>query len=107
MATLLPRSRFNFRRVMDYVRQVEDSYSVSLKFWVNIGKEEAADPPLYLYATGSGSIFDLLPQTDHVKWALVYENEENNIGEALYYATQHLEMHFYKNREPIGARPSL
>lgn len=100
-------SRWQFRRVLEYVVQVERAYAVSLKFWVNFKAENGVEPILYLYATGSGRIFDLLPEAHHVKRAEVNELEENNLGEALYYATLHLEMHFNKTREPVGPRPSL
>jgi hypothetical protein len=100
-------ARWRFSRVLDYVIRVENAYGVSLKFWIKFKPGAGGRSDLFVYAAGSGSIFDLLPDAMGVSYAEVMEDEENNLGEALYYAVLHLEQRFNKIREPLGPRPSL
>lgn len=100
-------SRWEIHKVLAYIMQVEAAYDVSLKFWLDFRGNGTGNLDLCVYAWGSGSIFDLIPEGRVPYPAAVQVEEAHALGEAIYYSVNYIERLFNGVREPIGTRPSL
>jgi len=99
--------RWELHSVLGYIKQVEAAYGVSIKFWLDFRPAGGGNVEVFIFAWGSGAIFDLLPPRITPRPTEVHTEEENYLGEALYYAVKYMELAFHGVREPLGARPSL
>jgi hypothetical protein len=100
-------ARWELHSVLGYIKQVEICYGVSLKFWLDFRPAGDSNTELFVFAWGSGTAFDLLPDRFAPRPTQIHPSEENYLGEAIYYAVKYLETGFHSVREPLGARPSL
>lgn len=102
-----PGSRYSLPRVIHYIQSVEAAYNVSLKFWLELRISGGGDAVASVLCWGSGDTFDLIPSGIQPRASEIHPDEENGLGEAIYYAVLFVDRYLGKLREPIGARPSL
>lgn len=102
-----PGTRYTMPRVLRYVQSVEAAYNVSLKFWLELRAAGDGSTAVSVLCWGSGSAFDLLPEGIQPRPSEVYLDEQDGLGEAIYYSVLFVERYLGKLREPVGSRPSL
>lgn len=100
-------SRHAMPRVMKYIQALEGAYNVSLNFWLNFRVGDGTDPVVIVFCWGAGSAFDAIPLGLQPRGVEVDFDEDEPLGEAIYYAALFVEMILSKAVEPIGPRPSL
>lgn len=99
--------KYKMPRVYAYIRQVEVAYGISIKSWVDFRPAGGADPDLCVFSWGSGDAFDLIPEGVQPRAFVIYTEESDGLGEALYYSVRYIQTLIEAIREPLGPPPAL
>lgn len=99
--------KYSMPRVYSYIRKVEVAYGVSLKFWLDLREDSTGEPALSVFSWGSGDAFDLIPEGIQPYPSVIYSDEENALGEALFFAVLFVARCLGKVKEPLGPPPTL
>lgn len=75
---------------------IEDEYHVSIRFWIDLRKPVNGSVECWMYASGSGAIFDSMPNRDGVCASRILQTQNGNIYPALWTALSQLEFNFHK-----------
>lgn len=80
--------RYTHDKLADFIGSVEDQRAVVLKYWITTTIAEGHGS-YYVHCIPSGEIMDYLPEMYQPLPVFVYPDEENNFGEAMWYATDY------------------
>jgi len=80
--------RYTHEKLTRFITSIEDQYGVVLKYWVSLSVVEGQGS-YFIHCVPSGEIMDDLPAMYQPLPVFVYPDEENNFGEAMWYATDY------------------
>lgn len=86
---------------------LEDSYDVSIKFWISVEQHPSTGVDIWLYCTGSGDLFDRVPSNDRVLRSRILQADGGNIYRPLWYCLLTLDTLFSSIRMPRSLRPPI
>lgn len=78
-----------------FLMHLEEHYDVSIKFWLSVEMPPTQGVQIWLYATGSGDIFDHMASGKGMARALVIQAQNGSVYPALWAVLTELESNFY------------
>lgn len=94
------------KSVHEYLTEMENHYDCSIKFWISIEKPPDKEVSVYVYASGSGAVFDRLKSDRGVVHSRVLDAQQGSIYPALRACLLQLEFEFAGVTIPVtNARP--
>jgi len=72
------------RKCFDFMCELEDYYSISLKFWLSWSPDPGGEPALILHLSGSGQVFDDLLPAKGRTMSRVVDAQEGSIYPAMW-----------------------
>jgi len=94
-------------KVYAFLRWLEEAYDVSITFWLQIEKYGSNPPTFWVYAAGSGRLYDDPFFAGRVHRSPILEAQAGSIHPALWAILRQLEKEFSMLQRPKTDRPTL